>query len=270
MTGLNILPLLLLLAQPLPAEPAAEAGESLRIDRGLQLIVYPDRVRLQYDLGLSPATAISLLGQKSAGAPDAEQSLETEDRRALMEAFRDVVLPDIQRRCRIIANQQPLPWRSLESLIFPKHYVQLSCIYEADLPTSGQTVELQLIDGSFRSCQGDHVIALKAEDGVQLQSSTVPLILARVPRHSLGINSAAEREAARRAEAVVVRQGVALAEAPGAPATASPVKPAVTPQPASAGSDRNPQAKHRQMILFWAVACGLGVLIVVLASLARR
>lgn len=202
MTSLIALPLLLILAQPAPvgqAESPAPPTEEIRIDRGLQVIVHPDRVRLQYDLGLSPAAATAMLKRHARDVP------ADENRRALMEAFRDLVLPEIQRRCRVTANGAPLEFRAGESRLFPKHYVQLTCIFEAPLPAGGDTIRLQLVDGSFRGYDGNHLIALKTDDGVQLQSSTVPLILARVPHESLSSDSAAQREAARRAEAVVVR-----------------------------------------------------------------
>ena len=92
--------------------------ELVRVDRGLQVVVFPGRVRLQYDLTLSPSAANAMLKKNSPDHPDIE------DRRALMEAFRDFAVPEIQRRCRLSANGMSLELRDVETRIFPKHYVQ--------------------------------------------------------------------------------------------------------------------------------------------------
>lgn len=201
MIALITLPLLLI-SQPGQTDQATFPPlqpETVRVDRGLQLTVYPDRIRLQYDLGLSPPAAAALLVQKSRHLP------ETDDRRLLMEAIRDLVVPEIQQRCRMMANGQPLTWHPVEAILFPKHYVQLACIFEAPLPPAGENIHLQLTDGSLRSCDGTHSIAVRAKGGARIQTSTAPLILARVPRQLSSNDSAAQREAARRAEAVVLR-----------------------------------------------------------------
>ena len=179
--SLLTLPIFLILAQPaLAGQAESPATQLIRVDRGLQVVVFPDRVRLQYDLGLSSSAANALL-KKSA--PD---HADIEDRRALMEAFRDLALPEIQRRCRITVNASPLALRAVETRIFPKHYVQLTFIFEAPLADAGDVVRLQLVDGSFRGCDGNHLIALKTDDGAMLRSSTVPLRSPRAWRAATG------------------------------------------------------------------------------------
>jgi len=252
------LPILLIMAQPVLAEQTefpSPSTEEIRVDRGLQVVVFPDRVRLQYDLGLSPLAATALLEKNARDLPD------TEDRRALMEAFRDMALPEIQHRCRMTVDGLPLELQAVESRIFPKRYVQLTCIFEAQLPVAGDTVRLQLVDGSFRGCNGSHLIALKTDDGAQLQSSTVPLILVRVSRQSLSNDSAAQREAARRAEAVVHRRSepVDSSERTRAnpPDTEKPVHISIAPE------------DTRWTKLLWLTGCCVGIFAVIVVCWRR-
>jgi hypothetical protein len=244
------LPLLLIIAQAGQTEFPAPSTELIRVDRGLQVVVFPERVRLQYDLALNAPAVIALLDRNSHELPDIE------DRRALMEAFRDVALSEIQRRCRITVNGSPLAWRVVETRIFPKHYVQLAFIFEAPLPVAGDFVRLRMVDGSFRGCDGNHLIALKTGNGAQLQSSSVPLILARVPRQSLSNDSAAQREAARRAEAVVQRN-----LAPTQSANLSLKNPPVKPLDAEKRANTSPLLEDPPwMKPLWVAGCCVGII----------
>jgi hypothetical protein len=246
------------IVQPASASQASFPPTSetpIRIDSGLQVVVFPDRVRVQYNIGLSPDAATTMLQQKSLDLPDVN------DRRALMEAVRDLVIPEIQRRCRITAGQEPLELRAVDSQLFPKHYVQLTCIFEAALPVSGDVVRLQLVDGSFRGYDGDHSIALKTKEGAQVETSTVPLILARVPRRSSSNDSAAQRESARRAEAVILRMRTP-ANSQRKTDEPSPVPQTHSGQPAFKPSPPTPQvADGRWMVL----TCAIGVCLAILA-----
>jgi len=42
------------------SENQGPSAEAIRINRGLQVIVFQDRIRLQYDLGLNPVAASAL------------------------------------------------------------------------------------------------------------------------------------------------------------------------------------------------------------------
>ncbi len=249
------------MAQPTLAgqtEFPSPSTELIRVDRGLQVVVFPDRVRLQYDLGLSSSAALALLERNSSDFPDVE------DRRALMLAFRDVALPEIQRRCRITVDGSPLALRVVETRIFPKHYVQLTCIFEAPLPVVGDVVRLRMVDGSFRGCDGNHLIALKTDDGAKLQSCSVPLILARVPRQSLRNESAAQREAARRAEAVVQRNRGS--QSAGETEEYPPLKPFDTEK--QAASSIVPE-KLPWMKLLGVIGCCVGIFAIIIICWRR-
>ncbi len=274
-TVLNVLVSLALLLLVWPSLQSVESTDATEspgpseavgaINRGVQVVVFPDRIELQYELSLSPAAAASVLEGRSVDVP------EMDDRRALIEAFRDLAVPEIERRCRVTVNGQPLALRHRDSLLFPKHYVPLQCTFSAPLESAEPTVRLQLVDGSFRGHAGKHAIALKTKEGGRILSSTVPLILSRVPRSSSSRDSAAHREAARRAEAVIVWPAGSLAATPDKPtATDLPGQKKVPEDrlaaPAVAEASRQPRLEDKGD-LTWGVWVGGAVLAALLVAL---
>jgi hypothetical protein len=187
------------------------------VKRGLQVTIHPERVTVLCEFSLTTESARELVGEGIADEGIADEGTVGEDsgedlRYVLMERFRELAEREIEQRLRIAVDGVSLALRATEATLFPKHFVQLACEYEAPLPAGITGGELTVSDGSFRGVAGDQQIAIRGKGGVEIVSSTVPLILARAGRGPEFDASAQARELSRRASARFVVAQAADAE----------------------------------------------------------
>jgi hypothetical protein len=263
----------ILAAQPVHAHPIPDGV----IYRGIQVIVWSQRIEVRYQLGLSD----NMIQQQLRSALPQNNDVPDEPGTAIRK-YRDVMFPKLPEKLSVTINHQPQELTRRRADIIRQHHIQIELVYRIDFAAPPEPAYFLLIDDNFQGIPGYHLAAIRSRGLVDIPEATAVPVLSRLSRdpqteEDLRILSTP----VRRIEAMIAAIPDALSsdDAPSEVTSESASTPQVgereppAPVPGPVGERPIPRAGGEQNRgLIWpAVGCFLMVVALVwMVFLARR
>jgi len=167
------------------------------LERGVQVLVFPQRLEIHYRLGLTDAQVIAEL--RSLGDSEAPQ----DNAAAALLRFRELtadVLPS-QLSVRIDGESRPVSFRDVYRE--ERHHVRFVVVCEADISVNSQPVRIEVRDETPSGAAAIECrrMALRGRRGVEVTASTGEAALVRVPRKPVPAGSVDVNHPTRRVAA---------------------------------------------------------------------
>ncbi len=162
------------------------------VERDVQVVVFPDRVEIQYTVEMNPRTRDEHLEQMAAnGKIQSKESLGNHATRLgpgvtsvrlAWDGYREI-LGDLLVEgfsLNIDSKQQTVELVSSETI--EKHSIKLYFVFSAKFQVMTVDQPLALRDQNFKDHAGYHRMAIKGRRGVEVLDANVPIIVSRVKR----------------------------------------------------------------------------------------
>jgi ABC-type nickel/cobalt efflux system permease component RcnA len=227
------------LVQLLLATGAAALGHPLgprTFDRAIQVVVFPERLEVIYELGIGELTlATELLALVEPGRAPADQ-------RGAVELYRDQMAPILGRGLIVKVNQVEQPVALARTEYEIRDHARLTFVFRAPLPGGAAELSILVQETNFSGERGYLRMALKGRLGVEVLRSTRPAIVERLPLLASWEMTPEEEEASRFVRATLRRPIVSTGAADDG-ADSSAISPAANgADPASPDSTVAPNA----------------------------
>lgn len=185
------------------------------VRRDAQVVIFPDRVEVQYAVVMGTATmrkesaqlqrAEQNAEQGSNKDPDASERSETDDDSASREEwdrYREQIAPKLARQLQLLVDGRLLDLELRKSETEQRHHTTLRYVFAVDVAVSDARQRLLLVDRNFADNPGVHRVAAKGRRGVALQDSSQPATVSRIERKPWETKSPAEKSATIRVSCV--------------------------------------------------------------------
>jgi hypothetical protein len=211
-------------------------------ERAMQVLVFPDHIRVEYQFGMNEATLREQL-EARAIQPQGEIA-------ALEGQWLEQMAAEVPRNLDVRLDNQKLQVAGVQPRMIYLHHTPFAC--ELTYAWDGQGEgELVIEDRYCAQLPGHSRLAIKAREGAQLRAANAPPILARAERQPFGMGGP---------ESALPRLEAAIGEASAAPAVLPATRsPSGTEQPVAQSATRQP-ARRSLPLWFWLAAGGLALL----------
>lgn len=187
----------ILVINGLTAGPLAHPLAPRTFDRAIQVVVLPDAIEIMYELGVNELTlATELLALVEPGQVPAEPA-------AAFALYRDQIAPILGRGLVVDADGTELPLRLERSEFERRDHVRFTFRYRAAWSLANPKRRVTVHETNFTAERGYVRIALKGRRGVQVDQSTKPAIVERIPLRATWEMSPEEEESSRFVRAIV-------------------------------------------------------------------
>ncbi len=164
------------------------------IMRGVQFVLQPDAVLVDYRVGFSDKTLRDRLAGYGTGESDKDK---VED---LLPTCREILFPQIAQGLVVSVDGIKQVVEPVEAAIVERHHVRLQFTYRIDVSVTNDLRRIEIHDDNFRRAAGYHLMAIKGR-GTLISDASDPPTTGRVRAIPLAEMSEAEREAAFRVSA---------------------------------------------------------------------
>ncbi len=243
--------------QPAFAHPIPEGV----VFRGIQVVVWSQRIEVRYQLGLSD----NMIRQELQSLLGADAPIPEDSGKALR-VYRDEMFPRLPEKLSVTVDHRPQELRLRRADVIRQHHIQIELVYRIDFEVPVEPVYFLLVDDNFRGMPGYHLAAIRSRGLVDIPEANAVPVLSRLSRdpeteEDLRILSTPVRRieammAAIEPEPSASSAGEALASATNLPGSPSdqPISPEsqfgsippaddrAPPQPTSVPTQRSAQA----------------------------
>ena len=162
------------------------------IVRGIQVVLQPDHISIEYQLGMSDGTLKTELARLESEKD--EQDIESAGK--TLEQYRAAVLPVIGRGLVVEFDGQQQKVQAVDASLEHRHHVRLRLSYRVNVGASVDAASIVITDENFRDADGYHLMALKGRN-VTLTRSSAPLTVGRARWIPVSEMDADQKAAAR-------------------------------------------------------------------------
>ena len=138
------------------------------VDRQVQVTVYPERLTVDYRLGLGESSMRAALRRLGIPYPSGKAA----------ETYRSTIAGRLPRFLTIRVNGAAVPLRLVEVAASSRHHVAAEIRYEGEFAAAGP-LTVEVADENYRLVAGDHRVALRGRGGVRVTDSDGPELLVR-------------------------------------------------------------------------------------------
>lgn len=196
MNNLRSIPVLLAATFLLLLVPRVAWAHELKdgvVERDVQLVVFPDRVEIQYTVEMNPRTRDQHIEQLLVAARKIKPSGSSRSRTTSLTTEPDAIRAAWDDYCKLLASvmaedvtltidskRQAIDLVSSETI--EKHSIKLHFVFAAKFQVASESQSLALRDKNFEDQPGYHRMAIKGRRGVEVTDANVPVIVSRVKR----------------------------------------------------------------------------------------
>jgi hypothetical protein len=198
-------------ARPVSAHPIPDGV----VFRGIQVVVWSQRIEIRYQLGLSD----NMIQEELRASLASGTEIPEEPGRALR-VYRDVMFPRLPEKISVTIDHQPQKLTLRRADVIRQHHIQIELVYRIDFTVPEKPAYFLLIDDNFQGIPGYHLAGIRGRGLVDVPESNAVPVLSRLSREpeteeELRILSTP----VRRIEAMIA--AIVENEAPEAPETPS-------------------------------------------------
>jgi hypothetical protein len=163
----------ILATQPVHAHPIPDGV----IYRGIQVIVWSQRIEVRYQLGLSD----NMIQQQLRAALPSHSEIPDEPGTAIRK-YGDVMFPKLPEKLSVTINHQPQELTRRRADIIRQHHIQIELVYRIDFAAPSEPAYFLLIDDNFQGIPGYHLAAIRSRGLVDIPEATAVPVLSRLSR----------------------------------------------------------------------------------------
>lgn len=163
----------LVFVQPTLAHPIPDGV----VYRGIQVVVWSQRVEVRYQLGLSD----NMIRQELQALLGTDASIPEDSGKALR-MYRDVMFPRLPEKLAVTIDQQPQQLRLRRADVIRQHHIQIELVYRIDFEVPTEPVYFLLVDDNFRGTPGYHLAAIRSRGLVDIPEASAVPVLSRLSR----------------------------------------------------------------------------------------
>ncbi len=146
-----------------------------RVDRGIQVLLYPGQLRIEYEVALAELTLAQDLRSLQGRVPLSNRS-------ELFDQYGEVTAPLNAKGLLVSVNGESISLDLAGFDLTVEEHPVYRFHFEADLPEQGH---LEILDTNYNSGEGTSRLALKTFEGVEANSQDLPTDLEDVPERPL-------------------------------------------------------------------------------------
>jgi hypothetical protein len=257
------------LSAPLPtsAHPIPDGV----VFRGIQVVVWSQRIEIRYQLGLSD----SMIQEQLRGLLAAGTEIPEEPGQALR-AYGDVMFPRLPQKMSVTIDHQSQELKLRRADIIRQHHIQIELVYRIDFTVPEKPVYFLLIDDNFQGIPGYHLAGIRSRGLVEIPDSNAVPVLSRLSRdpqteEDLRILSTPVRRIEAMIATIVERQPAVVSPETIVAQTPAPVLSEPVVEPGRPSSASSPLTGPRRRWIWPVAGCLLMLVAVVwMVFLARR
>lgn len=162
------------------------------VERDVQLVVFPDRVEVQYTVEMNPSTRDKHVEQlaairkiKSNGSLSSRSTSLRPDltsMRAAWDDYRKLLGAALVEGVSLTIDSEQQTFELVSSETIEKHSTKLHFVFSAKFQVASRNQSLSLRDKNFKDHAGYHRMAIKGRRGVEVGDANVPIIVSRAKR----------------------------------------------------------------------------------------
>ena len=147
------------------------------IFRGVQVVVWSQRIEIRYQLGLSDNMILDQLrGLLAAGTEIPEEPGQA------LRVYGDVMFPRLPEKMSVTIDHQPQELTLRRADIIRQHHIQIELVYRIDFAVPAEPVYFLLIDDNFQGIPGYHLAGIRSRGLVEIPESNAVPVLSRLSR----------------------------------------------------------------------------------------
>ena len=162
------------------------------VERDVQMVVFPDRVEIQYTIEMSSSTRDKHIEQMaterkdSVSRPASKQSIsfgpDLDEIREAWDDYRKLLEDELTESFSLAIDEQQQSLELVSSETIEKHSTKLYFVFAAKFQVASREQVLVMQDKNFESHACYHRMALKGRRGVQVKDANAPFIVSQVER----------------------------------------------------------------------------------------
>ncbi len=165
--------LCLVFVQPVFSHPIPEGV----IFRGIQVVVWAQRIEVRYQLGLSD----NMIRQELRALLGEDVSIPEDSGKALR-VYRDEMFPRLPDKLSVTIDQRPQELSLRRADVIRQHHIQIELVYRIDFEVPAEPVYFLLVDDNFRGTPGYHLAAIRSRGLVDIPEASAVPVLSRLSR----------------------------------------------------------------------------------------
>lgn len=172
------------------------------VERDVQVVIFPDRIEVQYTLEMNANTRDSYqVRLDSSSKSSASDGKTNSGLNAKWNRFRKALAPQLAKNMMLTIGGQNLSFEPVRSELVEKHSIRLYFVMDHKYKTGSSPVAITVRDKNFATFDGYHRLALKGRRGVVVSASSVPPIVSSLKRTAWSTMTKKEKSAATEARA---------------------------------------------------------------------
>jgi hypothetical protein len=241
------------------------------IFRGVQVVVWSQRIEIRYQLGLSD----NMIRDQLQGLLAAGTEIPDEPGQALR-VYGDVMFPRLPEKISVTIDHQPQELTLRRADIIRQHHIQIELVYRIEFTVPAEPVYFLLIDDNFQGIPGYHLAGIRSRGLVEIPESNAVPVLSRLSRdpqteEDVRILSTPVRRIEAMIAAIVQQQPVEASTEATTPQATTPALSEPIVDPGGTPSTTPPLTGPRRRWIWSAAGCLLMLVAVVwMVFLARR
>jgi hypothetical protein len=145
--------------------------------RGIQVVVWSQRIEVRYQLGLSD----NMIRQELQSLLGADTPIPEDSGKALR-VYRDAMFPRLREKLSVTIDHQPQELRFRRADVIRQHHIQIELVYRIDFQVPAEPVYFLLVDDNFRGTPGYHLAAIRSRGLVDIPEANAVPVLSRLSR----------------------------------------------------------------------------------------
>jgi hypothetical protein len=145
--------------------------------RGIQVVVWSQRIEIRYQVGLSD----NMVQQELRALLPTGAEIPEEPGQALR-VYRDVMFPRLPGKILVTIDRQPQVLEMRRTEIVRQHHIQIELVYRIDYTVPLKPVYFLLVDDNFQGIPGYHLAAIKGRGLVDVPEANAVSVLSRLSR----------------------------------------------------------------------------------------
>lgn len=147
------------------------------IFRGIQVVVWSQRIEIRYQVGLSD----NMVRQELSALLPSDMAIPEESGEAIR-AYRDAMFPRLPRRISVAIDHQPQVLELRRADVVRQHHIEVELVYRIDYTVPPKPVHFLLVDDNFEGIPGYHLAAIKGRGLVDVPEANAVSVLSRLSR----------------------------------------------------------------------------------------
>jgi hypothetical protein len=159
--------------RPVSAHPVPDGV----VFRGVQVVVWSQRIEIRYQLGLSDSMIQDQLRELLAAGTE----IPDEPGQALR-MYGDVMFPRLPEKISVTIDRRPQELSRRRADIIRQHHIQIELVYRIEFTVPAEPVYFLLIDDNFQGIPGYHLAGIRSRGLVQIPEANAVPVLSRLSR----------------------------------------------------------------------------------------